>query len=50
MKRSPVDGGEHVVRAHCPRLNVEKEFSVTVDGDDVMLGCWDFEADAECAR
>ena len=50
LKRHPVDGGTHEVRLVCSVLDREKVFRVTVDGDDVKLGCWDFETSAPCTR
>ncbi len=51
LRKHPVAGGVHVVRAQCPTLgDVEKVFEVTVDGDDVSLGCWDFNTSAPCTR
>jgi len=51
LRAHPVDGGVHRVRAVCSVVGHEvKEFKVTVDGDGVMLGCWDFEAMAACDR
>ena len=49
VKRRAIDGGDHVVRLVCPQLdNREKEFRFRIDGDDVNLGCWDFETMAAC--
>lgn len=51
LRKHPVAGGVHVVRVQCPTLgDVEKVFEVTVDGDDVSLGCWDFNTSSPCAR
>ncbi len=50
LKRHPVDGGTHEVRLVCSALDQEKVFRVEVDGDDVKLGCWDFETMAPCTR
>jgi len=49
LKAYAVDGGTHTVRIACPALeNREKTFTITVDGNDANLGCWDFDAMAPC--
>ena len=45
----PVDGGAHEVRLVCPdRDGLEKVFSAEIDGQEVSLGCWDFDTDSAC--
>jgi len=51
LRAHPVSGGVHHVKAICSAVEYRiKEYTITVDGDGVMLGCWDFEAMAECSR
>ena len=49
LKAHELAGGTHTIDVSCPNLdNREHTFTVTVDGDHVDLGCWDFEAMAPC--
>ena len=49
LKQHEVGPGAHEVRLVCSTVeNREKVFSVSVDGDDVSLGCWDFRTMAAC--
>ncbi len=51
LRAHAVDGGVHRIKAVCSALEFRtQEFTVTVDGEGVMLGCWDFESMAACER
>jgi len=51
LRKHPLDGGKHTIRAVCPdQEDRERTFEVTVDGEDVSLGCWDFKTSAPCVR
>ncbi len=51
LREYPVEGGVHEVKAICSAVEYRtKVYTVTVDGEGVMLGCWDFEAMAACSR
>jgi eukaryotic-like serine/threonine-protein kinase len=51
LRRLPVDGGSHEVRLTCPDLGGRsKTFTLTVDGDDAVVPCWDFHEMAPCSR
>ena len=50
LRNLPVAGGQHQVRLTCPDLdNRSKTFTVTVDGNDAVVPCWDFHQMAACA-
>ncbi len=49
LKAHPVGGGRHQIRLVCAREgNREKLYVIDVDGQDLDLGCWDFQAMAPC--
>jgi len=51
LKLHPVTGGAHTVRLVCTMSgNQEKVYRVEVDGDDVDLGCWDFDSETPTCR
>ena len=50
LRRLPVDGGTHEVRLICPDLgNRTKTFTISVDGNDAIIPCWDFHEMAACS-
>jgi len=49
LSRHALEGGVHTVRLVCPNHgDVDKEFSVDIDGQDASLGCWDFDKGGPC--
>ena len=51
MRPYSVEGGTHTVRFVCPPLDgKEKIFHVEVDGDSVVIPCWDFNSMAHCEQ
>jgi hypothetical protein len=51
LKAHELAAGTHTISISCPNLeNREHVFTVTIDGDHVDLGCWDFESMAACTE
>jgi len=48
LRKHAVEGGPHEIDVVCTQLGKQKKFFVDIDGDDVPLGCWDFETMAPC--
>ncbi len=51
LKAHELSAGTHSISISCPNLdNREHVFTVTIDGNHVDLGCWDFETMAACVE
>ena len=49
LPRHALSGGSHEIKLVCTqRENRTKTYRVDIDGDDVKLGCWDFDTMGPC--